>query len=112
MKVVVVAGPTGAGKSQLALRLASAAKGEIVNFDSVQIYRGFDIGSAKPSVEDRSRVPHHLFDIVEADEEFNAADYARRARSVCEEIVSRGGLPILVGGTFFYLCPSSWSRRE
>ena len=103
MKVVVVAGPTGAGKSQLAIRLASAASGEIVNYDSVQIYRGFDIGSAKPPLDDRSGVPHHLFDIIDADEEFNAADYARRARSVCEEITARGRLPILVGGTFFYL---------
>lgn len=103
MKVVVVAGPTGAGKSQFAIRLASAATGEIVNYDSVQIYRGFDIGSAKPSIEERSQVPHHLFDIVEADEEFNAADYAKRARRICEEITARGRLPILVGGTFFYL---------
>lgn len=103
MKVVVVAGPTGAGKSQLALRLASALSGEIVNFDSVQIYRGFDIGSAKPSLEERSMVPHHLFDIIDASEEFNAADYARRARGVCEDITARGRLPILVGGTFFYL---------
>lgn len=103
MKVVVVAGPTGAGKSQLAIRLASAASGEIVNYDSIQIYRGFDIGSAKPSMEERTRAPHHLFDIVDADEEFNAADYARRARTVCEDIIARGRLPILVGGTFFYL---------
>lgn len=103
MKVVVIAGPTGAGKSQLAIRLAGAASGEIVNYDSIQIYRGFDIGSAKPSAEDRRRVPHHLFDIVDANEEFNAADYARRARAACEEIAGRGKLPILVGGTFFYL---------
>jgi tRNA dimethylallyltransferase len=103
VKVVVVAGPTGVGKSHLATRLASAVSGEIVNYDSVQIYRGFDIGSAKPSPEERRRVPHHLYDIVDADEEFNAADYARRARSVCEEITARGRLPILAGGTFFYL---------
>lgn len=103
MKVVVVAGPTGAGKSQLAIRLASALSGEIVNFDSVQIYRGFDIGSAKPSLEERSRVPHHLFDIIDASEAFNAADYARRARGVCEDITARGRLPILAGGTLFYL---------
>jgi tRNA dimethylallyltransferase len=101
--VIVVAGPTGVGKSDLALRLAETAGGEIVNFDSVQIYRGFDIGSAKPSAESRARVPHHLFDIVDATDEFNAAGYARLARATCDAIVARGKLPILVGGTFFYL---------
>ena len=70
-----------------------------MNYDSVQIYRGFDIGSAKPSSEERARVPHHLFDIVDADAEFNAADYGRLAREVC----SRIDKPVLVGGTFFYL---------
>jgi tRNA dimethylallyltransferase len=74
-----------------------------VNYDSVQIYRGFDIGSAKPSPEVRARVPHHLFDIVDANEEFNAADYGRMARAVCEEIDARGRRAILAGGTFFYL---------
>lgn len=100
---VVIAGPTGSGKSELAVRLALACNGEIVNYDSVQIYRGFDIGSAKPSVALRREVPHHLFDIVEADEEFNAAAYSRLARATCLEIAERGRLPILVGGTFFYL---------
>ncbi len=100
---IVLAGPTGSGKSDLALQLAEAADGEIVNYDSVQIYRGFDVGSAKPSAEVRVRVPHHLFDIVGADEEFNAADFARRAREVVDDIVARGRRPILVGGTFFYL---------
>ena len=100
---IVIAGPTGVGKSELALRLAEAIGGEIVNYDSVQIYRGFDIGSAKPPVEARARVPHHLFDIIDADVDFNAADYARLALPVCEEIVARGRRPILAGGTFFYL---------
>jgi len=100
---IVIAGPTGTGKSELALRIAEATGGEIVNYDSVQIYRGFDIGSAKPAADVRARVPHHLFDIVDADAEFNAADYARVARNVCEEIASRGKRAILVGGTFFYL---------
>jgi tRNA dimethylallyltransferase len=101
--IVVVAGPTGSGKSELALRLAETIGGEIVNYDSVQIYRGFDIGSAKPSLEQRQRVPHHLFDIVDADEEFNAAEYATLAREVCADIAARGKRAILVGGTFFYL---------
>jgi tRNA dimethylallyltransferase len=101
--LVVIAGPTGSGKSELALRLAEALDGEIVNYDSVQIYRGFDIGSAKPPLEVRRAVPHHLYDIIDADEEFNAAGYGRLARKVCEEIRGRGRVPILVGGTFFYL---------
>jgi tRNA dimethylallyltransferase len=101
--LTVIAGPTGVGKSDLALRLAERVGGEIVNYDSIQIYRRFDIGSAKPSETARHRVPHHLFDIVEADQEFNAADYARMARPICDGILARGRTPILVGGTFFYL---------
>ncbi len=101
--LIVVAGPTGSGKSDLALRLAETLDGEIVNYDSVQIYRGFDIGSAKPSLEERRRVPHHLFDIVDADDDFNAADYAKRAREVYADIHARGKRAILAGGTFFYL---------
>jgi len=101
--LIVLAGPTGSGKSELALRLAQTIGGEIVNYDSVQIYRGFDIGSAKPSQEQRALVPHHLFDVVDADEEFNAADYARLARATCDAIHARGNRAILAGGTFFYL---------
>jgi tRNA dimethylallyltransferase len=96
---IVIAGPTGTGKSELALRIAEAIGGEIVNYDSIQIYRGFDIGSAKPSAEVRRRVPHHLFDVIDADAEFNAADYARLAKTTIEKIER----PILAGGTFFYL---------
>src|SRR5947209_4053791 len=102
-KIIVIAGPTGTGKSQLALRLAEALPGEIVNYDSIQIYRGFDIGSAKPSAEERARVPHHLYDIIDAEQEFNAADYAALARKTCDEIATRGRIPIFAGGTFFYL---------
>ena len=101
--IIVIAGPTGVGKSELALRLAESAGGEIVNFDSIQIYRGFDIGSAKPPSEIRQRIPHHLFDVVDADQEFNAAEYARLAEPIIEDIEDRAKLPILVGGTFFYL---------
>ncbi len=101
--VIVIAGPTGVGKSDLALRLAKRARGEIVNFDSIQLYRGFDLGSAKPSPEARLRVPHHLFDVLDGTEEFNAAEYARVARPIVDQISRRGNSPILVGGTFFYL---------
>ena len=101
--LIVIAGPTGTGKSDLAVRLAEATGGEIVNYDSVQVYRGFDIGSAKPDADVRARVQHHLFDIVEATDDFNAADYATRARSVCASIDERGHRAILAGGTFFYL---------
>lgn len=101
--LIVIAGPTGSGKSDLALRLAEAVGGEIVNYDSIQVYRGFDIGSAKPPLETRVRVPHHLFDVVDATDEFNAADYAARAREVCASIDARGHRAILAGGTFFYL---------
>jgi tRNA dimethylallyltransferase len=100
---IVIAGPTGTGKTDLALRIAEAVGGEIVNYDSVQIYRGFDIGSAKPSAEVRATVPHHLFDIIDADVAFNAAAYARLASETCREIASRGRCTILAGGTFFYL---------
>jgi tRNA dimethylallyltransferase len=101
--LVVIAGPTGSGKSELAFHLARELGGEIVNYDSMQIYRGFDIGTAKPPAADRRAVPHHLFDIIDASAEFNAADYAHMARKVCDEIAARGRTPILAGGTFFYL---------
>lgn len=100
---IVIAGPTGSGKSVLGVAVAEQLGGEIVNADSVQVYRGFDIGSAKPPESLRERAPHHLFDHVTADEDFNAAEFSRRARLVCKEIESRGKRPVIVGGTGFYL---------
>ncbi|HVT05488.1 MAG TPA: tRNA (adenosine(37)-N6)-dimethylallyltransferase MiaA [Thermoanaerobaculia bacterium] len=100
---VVIAGPTGIGKSALALALAEEIGGEIVNYDSIQIYRGFDIGSSKPTPEERRGIRHHLIDIIEPEEHFDAALYEIAARSACAEIIERGKTPILVGGTFFYL---------
>lgn len=100
---VILAGPTGVGKSEIALALAEKIGGEIVNYDSVQIYREFDIGSAKPSPEIRQRIPHHLLDIVNADQPFTAADFSREARRVVGEIRARNRIPIFVGGTGFYL---------
>ena len=101
--VVAIAGPTGVGKSALAIQLAESVGGEIVNYDSVQLYRGFDIGSAKPTVAERREIPHHLLDLLEATDEFNAADFQRVADRVTRDIARRGALPILVGGTGFYL---------
>lgn len=102
MKLVALVGPTAAGKSALALHLAERFQGAIVSADSVQVYRGFDIGSAKPTLEERQRVPHALIDIVAPDEEFTAADYAKFARQALARFQSESRLSIVVGGTGFY----------
>jgi tRNA dimethylallyltransferase len=101
--LVAVVGPTGSGKSTLALCLAQKFGGEIVNCDSLQLYRGFDIGTAKTPPQDRQGIPHHLFDVLAPEESYSAGDYARRAREVLAEIASRDRLPIVTGGTGFYL---------
>lgn len=98
-----MAGPTGSGKSALALVLAEAFAGEIVNCDSLQVFRHFDIGTAKLTVEERRGVPHHLIDVVEPDRLFTAGEYARMARRTLAAIAGRGRLPIVAGGTGFYL---------
>jgi tRNA dimethylallyltransferase len=101
--LIAVVGPTASGKSALALALARAHGGEIVSCDSLQVYRGLDIGSAKPTAEERSSVRHHLVDVVDADQPFSAADYARLARAAIGEIRARGRLPIVAGGSGLYL---------
>jgi tRNA dimethylallyltransferase len=101
--LVVIAGPTGSGKTALSLAVAERFNGEIVNCDSVAIYREFEIGTAKPSLEERSRAPHHLFDILDPAEQMTAGEYSRIARETLEHIKQRGNLPIVVGGTGFYL---------
>ena len=101
--LVVLLGPTGSGKTSLSLSIAEQFRGEIVNCDSVAVYRELDIGTAKPSLEERSRAPHHLFDIVPPNEPMTAGEYARRARQTLQEIRQRGNLPIVVGGTGLYL---------
>ncbi len=101
--LLAIAGPTGCGKSELALRLAAELDGEVVNCDSVQIYRFFDIGSAKLPVRERRGIPHHLIDIADPDRHFTAGDFARLGRPLLQEIAARGHLPIVTGGTGFYL---------
>lgn len=103
LPLVVVVGPTGSGKSALATALALRFHGEIVNSDSVQLYKGFDIGTAKTPVAERRGISHHLFDVLEPEEGYSAGEYARAARGVVAEISARGRLPIIAGGTGFYL---------
>jgi tRNA dimethylallyltransferase len=101
--LVVVLGPTASGKTALSLTLAERFHGEIVNCDSVAMYREFDLGTAKPTSSERARAPHHLLDCVAPTSHITAGDYARQARPVLEEIKARDHLPILVGGTGLYL---------
>jgi tRNA dimethylallyltransferase len=99
----VVLGPTGSGKTTLSLALAERFRGEIVNCDSVAMYREFEIGTAKPTAAERARVPHHLLDFVDPSGFITAGEYARQAREVLQQIKARGALPIVVGGTGLYL---------
>jgi len=101
--VIVISGPTAAGKSSLALELAEQFSGEIVNADSVQVYRGLDVGSAKPSLEERARVPHHLVDVVDPSVVYDAGLFMKDARAAIDAIHQRGNLPFLVGGTGLYI---------
>jgi len=102
-KVVVITGPTASGKTELALGLAEYFDAEIVNADSMQVYRGMDIGTAKPTLEQRRKIPHHVIDVVNPDEEFNAAIYRRLALSAIQDIWSRGKISFVVGGTGLYI---------
>jgi tRNA dimethylallyltransferase len=97
--LVVVAGPTASGKTALALALAEQFSGEIVSCDSVAVYRGMEIGTAKPTLAERARVPHHLIDVAEPDQPCTAGDYSRLAREAIAGITQRGHLPIVAGGT-------------
>ncbi len=99
---VLLLGPTACGKSALALQLAERVPLEIVSIDSAQVYRGMDIGTAKPSADERARVPHHLIDLREPTEPYSAADFVRDAAPVIDAIRARGRLPLVVGGTMLY----------
>jgi tRNA dimethylallyltransferase len=100
---VLILGPTGSGKTALSLALAERFGGEIVSCDSVAVYRGMELGTAKPTREERARVPHHLIDVVEPDEPFTAGAYSRSARAALRAIAERSRIPIVTGGTGLYL---------
>ncbi|XP_020587236.1 tRNA dimethylallyltransferase 9 [Phalaenopsis equestris] len=102
-KVIVISGPTGAGKTKLALDLAKKLDGEIISADSVQIYRGLNVGSAKPTVAEQNSVPHHLINILNPSEEYSAGQYFEDARKAANEVISKGKVPLVTGGTGLYL---------
>lgn len=101
--VILLLGPTGSGKTALSLALGEQFNGEIVSCDSVAVYRGMDLGSAKPTADERARLPHHLIDVADPDHPFTAGEYSRLARQALREIAARGRLPIVTGGTGLYL---------
>lgn len=101
--LLVLVGATGSGKTALSLQLAERLGGEIVSCDSVAVYRGMDLGSAKPTAAERARVPHHLIDVVSPDVEYSAGNYGRAARAAIRDIAERGKVPIVAGGTGLYL---------
>jgi tRNA dimethylallyltransferase len=101
--IIVIAGPTASGKTAISIQVAEQIGGEIVSADSIQIYRYMDIGSAKPSPEEQSRVAHHLIDIRDPDEDFSAGDYVRCARECIRSVSDRGRIPLVVGGTGLYI---------
>jgi tRNA dimethylallyltransferase len=103
LPVVVLAGPTAVGKSEWALRLAEALPVEIVSVDSALVYRGMDVGTAKPSLETRARIPHHLIDILDPTQAYSAGRFAHEASQLIDTIRARGRIPLLVGGTMLYL---------
>ncbi|MBR5157900.1 MAG: tRNA (adenosine(37)-N6)-dimethylallyltransferase MiaA [Clostridia bacterium] len=102
-KIAVIAGPTATGKTRLAVMLAKRFNGEVISADSMQIYRHMDIGSAKPTKEETEGVPHHLIDVVNPDEPFSVARYVELANLAAQDILSRGKLPIIAGGTGLYI---------
>lgn len=102
-KLLVIVGPTAVGKTEIAIRMAQQLQAEIISADSMQIYRGMNIGTAKPAPEEQAGIPHHLLDIIEPGQPFSVADYQSLAREKIKEIANRGRLPILVGGTGLYV---------
>lgn len=119
--IIFILGPTGVGKTELSIPFAKRVGGEIISCDSMQVYKGMDIGTSKPSPLLREAVPHHLIDILEPDEDYSAAEFSRRARLAIDEIMGRGRLPIIVGGSGLYVraladglfddSPANWTLR-
>jgi tRNA dimethylallyltransferase len=106
--MIVILGPTAVGKTKASIELAKRIKGEIVSADSMQVYRGMDIGTAKPTLEERQGIPHHLIDIKEPDEPWTVSDFVKEAGRLSNEIAQRGKIPMIVGGTGLYL----WTLLE
>jgi tRNA dimethylallyltransferase len=102
-KIIAIVGPTASGKTALGIALARKFRGEIVSADSRQIYRGMDVGTAKPTEEERRAIPHHLIDIKDPNEDYTVANYQRDAIAAINDIIARGNVPLLVGGTGLYV---------
>lgn len=100
---IIILGPTGSGKTELSIKLAKQLNGEIINADSMQIYKYFNIGTAKPSLQEREEIPHHLMDFLEPTEDFSVSEYKKLCLKLCEELINKQKLPIIVGGTGFYI---------
>ena len=102
-RVVCIVGPTASGKTALSVALAAHFGGEVVSCDSMQIYRGMDIGTAKPTSDEMQNVPHHMISVVDPSETYSAARYVKEAGTITDDILSRGKLPVIVGGTGLYV---------
>ncbi len=102
-KIIVISGPTGVGKTRLSLELADRLGGEIISADSIQVYRGMDIGTAKATQEERARIPHHMIDVCDVHQPYNVKDFFDSAQRAIEDILARSKVPIIVGGTGFYI---------
>ena len=111
MKVIAIVGPTAVGKTSLSIELAKRFNGEIISGDSMQIYRGLDIGTAKVTTEEMAGIPHHLIDVRGVDESYSAADFQKSAREAIQEISQRGKIPIIVGGTGLYIQSLLWDYK-
>ena len=111
-KIIVIVGPTGVGKTKLSIMLAKKYNGEIINADSMQIYKKLNIGTAKITEEEKEGIPHHLFDIKDVDEDYSIYDYQKDCRTAINEIINRGKTPIIVGGTGLYIKSALYDYRR